>query len=71
MKTGIRLKQLEARDENRWSGHRRKSPWSNRMRIVIADDHNLMRAGFKNLLTALDHTIVAEAENFADLEEDD
>ena len=38
------------------------------MRIVIADDHNLMRAGFKNLLTALDHSIVAEAENFTDLE---
>jgi len=38
------------------------------MRIVIADDHNLMRAGFKNLLTALDHTIIGEAENFADLE---
>jgi two-component system secretion response regulator SsrB len=38
------------------------------MRIVIADDHNLMRAGFKNLLTALDHNIIAEAENFTDLE---
>jgi two-component system secretion response regulator SsrB len=38
------------------------------MRIVIADDHNLMRAGFKNLLTALDHIVIAEAENFTDLE---
>lgn len=38
------------------------------MRIVIADDHNLMRAGFKNLLTALDHNIIAEAEDFAELE---
>ena len=38
------------------------------MRIVIADDHNLMRAGFKNLLTALDHVVIAEAENGAELE---
>jgi DNA-binding NarL/FixJ family response regulator len=38
------------------------------MKIVIADDHDLIRAGVKNLLTALDHIVIAEAENSAELE---
>jgi two-component system capsular synthesis response regulator RcsB len=38
------------------------------MKIVIADDHDLVRAGVKNLLTALDHIVIAEAENSAELE---
>ena len=38
------------------------------MKIVIADDHDLIRAGVKNLLTALNHIVIAEAENGAELE---
>ncbi|MBV1884221.1 MAG: response regulator transcription factor [Pseudomonadales bacterium] len=38
------------------------------MKIAIADDHNLMRAGFKNLLTALGHEVIAEAEDVPGLE---
>ncbi|MBV1879798.1 MAG: response regulator transcription factor [Pseudomonadales bacterium] len=38
------------------------------MKIAIADDHNLMRAGFKNLLTALGHDVIAEAADIPALE---
>ena len=38
------------------------------MKIALADDHNLMRAGFKNLLTALGHDVIAEAEDIPSLE---
>ncbi|MGJ8680226.1 LuxR C-terminal-related transcriptional regulator [Paraglaciecola sp.] len=33
------------------------------MKIAIADDHNLMRAGFKSLLTALGHDVIAEVDD--------
>jgi DNA-binding NarL/FixJ family response regulator len=37
------------------------------MKVVIADDHKLMRSGFKSLLTAFRHDVVAEAEDTPDL----
>ena len=38
------------------------------MKIALADDHNLMRAGFKNILTALGHDVIAEVEDIPALE---
>ena len=37
------------------------------MKVVIADDHKLMRSGFKSLLTAFHHDVVAEAVDIPNL----